>query len=133
MIALIEARRAGLFAWDPHRPQTGLPVWVVWACVALTIGPSRSIASAPNPRRVCYTAIVAGRSDFAAGWHAVQISGPTGLSSQCLTASPRKRGFGGLRSRRWMAGGMCRDGLRRSSARHKVQVHSRSRESRGST
>ena len=84
MIALLEAKRAGMFQ-RPISCRISSPVWWWGDCLPLAM--AFAIASAPSQSRGC-TAIIAGLL-IAAGGSRVQISGPTGrLLSFCRALPP---------------------------------------------
>ena len=76
MIALIEAKRAGLFgrAHIANNIVAGLVVGVV----ALPLAMAFAIASGAKPEQGIYTAIIAGFLGSVCGGSRLQISGPTG-------------------------------------------------------
>ena len=76
MIALLEAKRAGLFA-RAHLPRN-FAAGLVVGVVALPLAMAFAIASGATPAQGLYTAIVAGLATSLLGGTRVQISGPTG-------------------------------------------------------
>ena len=86
MIALLEARRAGLLRREhwTRNIAAGLVVGVV----ALPLAMAFAIASGAKPEQGLYTAIVAGLLVSAFGGSRVQIAGPTGASSSSSRALP---------------------------------------------
>ena len=76
MIAVLEARRAGLLA----RPSwaANAPAGAIVGVVALPLAMAFAIASGARPEQGLYTAIVAGLAVSLFGGTRVQIAGPTG-------------------------------------------------------
>ena len=104
MIALLEARRAGLFS-RRHLP-ANLVAGVVVGIVALPLAMAFAIASGAKPEQGIYTAIVAGFWASVLGGSRVQISGPTGAFIVILAAITAKYGYDGLQIATLMAGVM---------------------------
>jgi SulP family sulfate permease len=104
MIALLEARRAGLFS-RRHLPPN-LVAGVVVGIVALPLAMAFAIASGAKPEQGIYTAIVAGFWASVLGGSRVQISGPTGAFIVILAAITAKYGYDGLQIATLMAGVM---------------------------
>lgn len=102
MIALIEAKRAGLFgrAHIANNIVAGLVVGVV----ALPLAMAFAIASGAKPEQGIYTAIIAGFLGSVCGGSRLQISGPTGAFIVILAAITAKHGIGGLQIATLMAG-----------------------------
>ncbi|MFZ5492711.1 MAG: SulP family inorganic anion transporter [Pseudomonadota bacterium] len=102
MIALLEARRAGLFArrhWLPNLV-SGLIVGIV----ALPLGMAFAIASGAKPEQGLYTAIIAGFVVSALGGSRLQIAGPTGAFIVILAGINARYGMAGLQAATLMAG-----------------------------
>jgi sulfate permease, SulP family len=104
MIALLEARQAGLFRrgnlW--RNMVAGTLVGVV----ALPLAMAFAIASGAKPEQGIYTAIVAGLATSLLGGTRVQISGPTGAFIVVLAGITAQYGIGGLQVATLMAGVM---------------------------
>lgn len=102
MIALLEARRAGLFHRKYLLPNilSGLVV----GTVALPLAMAFAIASGARPEQGIYTAIVAGVLISLFGGSRVQIGGPTGAFIVILSGITAKYGFDGLQIATLMAG-----------------------------
>jgi len=102
MIALLEAKRAGLFKRDG--------IWknviagVVVGIVALPLAMAFAIASGAKPEQGLYTAIVAGLATSFLGGTRVQISGPTGAFVAVLAGITAQYGIDGLQVATLMAG-----------------------------
>jgi SulP family sulfate permease len=76
MIALLEARRAGLFGrghWLPN-----IVAGLIVGVVALPLSMAFAIASGARPEQGIYTAIIGGACVSVFGGSRVQIAGPTG-------------------------------------------------------
>src|SRR3954468_8083657 len=104
MVALLEARAAGLFArrhWAPN-----ILSGVVVGVVALPLAMAFAIASGAKPEQGLYTAIVAGFLVSALGGSRVQIAGPTGAFIVILAGVTAKHGIDGLQIATKMAGGV---------------------------
>ena len=102
MIALLEARKAGLFArphWLPN-----VVSGVIVGVVALPLAMAFAIASGAKPEQGLYTAIVAGFLVSALGGSRVQIAGPTGAFIVILAGVTAKHGIDGLQIATMMAG-----------------------------
>ncbi len=102
MIALIEARRAGLLArahWLPN-----LAAGVVVGIVALPLAMAFAIASGARPEQGLYTAIVAGVMVSLLGGTRMQIAGPTGAFIALLSVVTAQHGIVGLQIATIMAG-----------------------------
>jgi sulfate permease, SulP family len=104
MIALLEARNAGLFRrgeiWR------NVVAGVVVGIVALPLAMAFAIASGAKPEQGLYTAIVAGLATSALGGTRVQISGPTGAFIAVLAGITAQYGIAGLQAATMMAGAM---------------------------
>ena len=96
MIAFLEARRAGLFAWE-HIGRNVI-AGVIVGIVALPLALAIAIASGANPEQGLYTAIVAGAATSLLGGTRVQISGPTGAFVAVLAGITAQYGIGGLQN-----------------------------------
>ncbi|HEY0675403.1 MAG TPA: SulP family inorganic anion transporter, partial [Immundisolibacter sp.] len=93
MIALLEARRAGLFArrhWLPN-----LVSGVIVGIVALPRAMAFAIASGAKPEQGLYTAIVAGLVVSILGGSRLQIAGPTGAFIVILSGITARYGIAG--------------------------------------
>lgn len=102
MIALLEARRAGLLArahWLPN-----LVAGLIVGIVALPLAMAFAIASGVKPEQGLYTAIVAGIVVSVCGGSRVQIAGPTGAFIVILAGITAKYGIAGLQTATLMAG-----------------------------
>ena len=102
MIALLEARRAGLLSRAHLLPNVvaGLVVGVV----AMPLAMAFAIASGATPAQGLYTAIVAGLATALLGGTRVQISGPTGAFVAVLAGITAQYGVGGLQAATLLAG-----------------------------
>src|SRR5262245_12312459 len=102
MIALLEARKAGLF----RRGEISRNViaGVVVGIVALPLAMAFAIASGAQPEQGLYTAIVAGLATSVLGGTRVQISGPTGAFIAVLAGITAQYGVAGLQAATLMAG-----------------------------
>jgi len=78
MIALLEARRAGLFERGQWLPN--LIAGLIVGVVALPLSMAFAIASGARPEQGIYTAIIAGACVSVFGGSRVQMAGPTGAS-----------------------------------------------------
>jgi len=102
MIALLEAKRAGLFRkghWL-NNVVAGLVVGVV----ALPLSMAFAIASGARPEQGIYTAIVAGLLASVFGGSRLQITGPTGAFIAILAGITATYGVQGLQVATFMAG-----------------------------
>jgi SulP family sulfate permease len=104
MIALLEAKRAGLFA-RAHLPRN-FAAGLVVGVVALPLAMAFAIASGATPAQGLYTAIVAGVATSLLGGTRVQISGPTGAFIAVLAGITATHGIAGLQIATLMAGGI---------------------------
>jgi SulP family sulfate permease len=102
MIALLEARRAGLFTRAHLGPN--LVAGVVVGIVAMPLAMAFAIASGATPAQGLYTAIVAGLATCLFGGTRVQISGPTGAFIAVLAGITAQYGIVGLQAATLMAG-----------------------------
>ena len=104
MIALLEARRAGLFA----RPQwlPNVIAGVIVGVVALPLAMAFAIASGARPEQGLYTAIFGGACVSVFGGSRVQIAGPTGAFVAILAGVTARYGIAGLEAATFMAGAM---------------------------
>jgi SulP family sulfate permease len=102
MIALLEAKRAGLFS-RAHLPRN-FAAGLVVGIVALPLAMAFAIASGATPAQGLYTAIVAGLATSLLGGTRVQISGPTGAFIAVLAGITATHGIAGLQVATLMAG-----------------------------
>lgn len=102
MIALLEAKRAGLLArrYWPANIVAGLIVGIV----ALPLAMAFAIASGVKPEQGLYTAIIAGLAVSLFGGSRVQIAGPTGAFIVILAGVVAEHGVEGLQIATLMAG-----------------------------
>src|ERR1044072_1568297 len=102
MIALLEARRAGLLT----RAQLGpnLVAGLVVGIVAMPLAMAFAIASGATPAQGLYTAIVARLLTALLGGTRVQISGPTGAFIAVLSGIAAQYGIAGLQAATLMSG-----------------------------
>lgn len=102
MIALLEARRAGLYARQHLLPNViaGLIVGVV----ALPLAMAFAIASGARPEQGLYTAIIGGGLVTLFGGSRLQIAGPTGAFIAILAGITAQYGIAGLQVATLMAG-----------------------------
>lgn len=102
MIALLEARQAGLFARSHIVPNviSGIIVGVV----ALPLAMAFAIASGVKPEQGIYTSIIAGVAVAALGGSRIQIAGPTGAFVVILSSVTATWGVHGLQIATLMAG-----------------------------
>lgn len=102
MIAILEARRAGLLArrhWLPN-----LVAGLVVGVVALPLAMAFAIASGVKPEQGIYTALIAGAIVSLFGGSRIQIAGPTGAFIVILAAIAAQHGVDGLLIATMMAG-----------------------------
>ncbi|MGE0311503.1 MAG: SulP family inorganic anion transporter [Lautropia sp.] len=102
MIALLEAKRAGLYArqyWLPN-----IVAGVIVGVVALPLSMAFAIASGARPEQGLYTAIVGGGLVTLFGGSRLQIAGPTGAFIAILAGVTAKYGIAGLQVATLMAG-----------------------------
>jgi SulP family sulfate permease len=104
MIAILEAKRAGLFS-KAHWLNNIL-AGVIVGVVALPLAMAFAIASGAKPEQGLYTAIVAGGLTSVFGGSRVQIAGPTGAFIVILAGITAKYGINGLQVATLMAGGI---------------------------
>lgn len=104
MIALLEARRAGLLRREQWLPN--LVSGIIVGVVALPLAMAFAIASGAKPEQGLYTAIVAGFLVSACGGSRLQIAGPTGAFIVILAGITAKHGIDGLQIATMMAGVM---------------------------
>ena len=102
MIALLEAKRAGLF--QPANWLPNLVAGLIVGIVALPLAMAFAIASGAKPEQGLYTAIVAGVVVSVFGGSRVQIAGPTGAFIVILASITAKYGIEGLQTATLMAG-----------------------------
>ena len=102
MIALLEARSAGL--WARSQIYNNLLAGLVVGVVALPLAMAFAIASGARPEQGLYTAIVAAVLTSLFGGTRVQISGPTGAFIAVLSIITAQHGIGGLQVATLMAG-----------------------------
>src|SRR3954463_9012080 len=104
MVALLEARAAGLFGrrhWAPN-----ILSGIVVGVVALPLAMAFAIASGAKPEQGLYTAIVGGALVSLLGGSRVQIAGPTGAFIVILAGITAEHGIAGLQVATIMAGVM---------------------------
>ncbi len=104
MIALLEARRAGLYAraqWIPN-----LIAGLIVGIVALPLAMAFAIASGARPEQGLYTAIIGGGLVTLLGGSRLQIAGPTGAFVVILAGVTADHGISGLQVATLMAGAM---------------------------
>ncbi len=104
MIALLEARRAGLLDrphWLPN-----IVAGLIVGVVALPLAMAFAIASGARPEQGIYTAIIGGGLISLLGGSRVQIAGPTGAFIAILAGITAKYGIAGLQIASLMAGVM---------------------------
>jgi SulP family sulfate permease len=102
MIALLEARRAGLLKrshWAPN-----LVAGLIVGVVALPLAMAFAIASGARPEQGIYTAIIGGGLISVLGGSRLQIAGPTGAFIAILAGITAKYGIAGLQVATLMAG-----------------------------
>lgn len=102
MIALLEARRAGLLAASQWLPN--IIAGVIVGVVALPLAMAFAIASGARPEQGLYTAIIGGACVAILGGSRVQIAGPTGAFVAILSGVTAKYGIAGLEVATLMAG-----------------------------
>lgn len=102
MIALLEAKRAGLF--ELKHIGKNVVAGIVVGIVALPLAMAFAIASGALPEQGIYTAIVAGLLTSALGGSRLQIAGPTGAFIVILSGITAKYGIVGLQIATLMAG-----------------------------
>lgn len=102
MIALLEARRAGLLSREHWMPN--IVSGVIVGVVALPLAMAFAIASGAKPEQGLYTAIVAGFMVSMLGGSRLQIAGPTGAFIVILAGITGTYGIDGLQIATMMAG-----------------------------
>ena len=102
MIALLEAKRAGLLA--RHTWMANIIAGIIVGVVALPLAMAFAIASGVKPEQGIYTAIVAGLAVSVLGGSRVQIAGPTGAFIVILSSVVAQHGVEGLQIATLMAG-----------------------------
>ena len=102
MIALLEARRAGLLGRE--HLWRNVVAGVVVGVVAMPLAMAFAIASGAKPEQGLYTAIIAGIAAALLGGTRVQISGPTGAFVAVLAGITAQYGIAGLQIATLMAG-----------------------------
>lgn len=104
MIAILEARRAGLLARE-HWARN-IVSGVIVGVVALPLAMAFAIASGAKPEQGLYTAIVAGLLVSLLGGSRLQIAGPTGAFIVILSGITAEHGIDGLQIATVLAGAM---------------------------
>lgn len=104
MIAILEARKAGLLAKQHLLPNVVAGITV--GLVALPLAMAFAIASGVKPEQGIYTAIIAGLVVSLFGGSRLQIAGPTGAFIVILSGITAKYGIDGLQIATLMAGVM---------------------------
>ncbi len=104
MIALLEAKKAGLFARNQWLPN--IVAGVIVGVVAVPLSMAFAIASGARPEQGLYTAIVGGGLVSLLGGSRTQIAGPTGAFIAILAGITAKYGIDGLQVATLMAGTM---------------------------
>lgn len=102
MIALLEAKRAGLF--NKSHWANNVLAGIIVGIVALPLAMAFAIASGAKPEQGIYTAIIAGGISSLMGGSRLQISGPTGAFIVILAGITAKYGIAGLQMATLMAG-----------------------------
>lgn len=102
MIAILEAKRAGLLSKDHWL--NNILAGVIVGVVALPLAMAFAIASGAKPEQGLYTAIVAGGLTSLLGGSRLQIAGPTGAFIVILAGITAKYGIEGLQVATLMAG-----------------------------
>jgi SulP family sulfate permease len=102
MIAVLEAKRAGLFA--TKHLASNVVAGIIVGVVALPLAMAFAIASGAKPEQGLYTAIVAGLLTSTFGGSRLQIAGPTGAFIVILAGVTAKYGIAGLQLATLMAG-----------------------------
>lgn len=102
MIALLEAKRAGLLGWKHW--YANIVAGIIVGVVALPLAMAFAIASGVKPEQGLYTAIVAGLAVSVLGGSRVQIAGPTGAFIVILSGIVAQYGVQGLQIATFMAG-----------------------------
>ncbi len=104
MIALLEARRAGLLDRSHWLPN--IVAGIIVGVVALPLAMAFAIASGARPEQGIYTAIVGGALVSLFGGSRLQIAGPTGAFIAILAGITATHGLAGLQVATLMAGVM---------------------------
>jgi SulP family sulfate permease len=104
MIALLEARRAGLLG--PRHWLPNLAAGLIVGVVALPLAMAFAIASGARPEQGIYTAILGGGLVSMLGGSRLQIAGPTGAFIAILSGITARYGIAGLQAATLMAGAM---------------------------
>ena len=104
MIALLEAKRAGLYTRSQWLPN--VVAGVVVGVIALPLAMAFAIASGARPEQGIYTAIIGGGLVSMFGGSRLQIAGPTGAFIAILAGITAKFGIDGLLIATFMAGAM---------------------------
>ncbi|HLS42710.1 MAG TPA: SulP family inorganic anion transporter, partial [Paenalcaligenes sp.] len=104
MIAILEAKRAGLLARQHWL--SNIVAGLIVGVVALPLAMAFAIASGVKPEQGIYTAIVAGLAVSLFGGSRVQIAGPTGAFIVILSGVVAQHGVEGLQIATLMAGVM---------------------------
>lgn len=102
MIAILEAKRAGLLARQYWL--SNIVAGVIVGVVALPLAMAFAIASGVKPEQGIYTAIVAGLAVSLFGGSRLQIAGPTGAFIVILSSVVAQHGVEGLQIATLMAG-----------------------------
>jgi len=102
VIALLEARRAGLFA--RHSWLGNIVAGGIVGVVALPLAMAFAVASGARPEQGLYTAIVSGIAVTLFGGTRVQIAGPTGAFIAILAGVTARYGIAGMQIATFMAG-----------------------------
>ncbi len=102
MIALLDARQAGLFSGK--NVANNLIAGLIVGVVALPLAMAFAIASGVKPEQGLYTAILAGFIVSVFGGSRIQIAGPTGAFIAILAGITAKYGIDGLQIATLMAG-----------------------------
>ena len=102
MIAILEARRAGLLA--PQHWVRNVVSGIIVGVVALPLAMAFAIASGVKPEQGIYTAIIAGLIVSLFGGSRLQIAGPTGAFVVVLSGIVGTYGLAGLQLATLMAG-----------------------------
>lgn len=104
MIALLEARQAGLY--KASNWARNIVAGLVVGVVALPLSMAFAIASGARPEQGLYTAVIAGLLVTLLGGSRLQIAGPTGAFIAVLAGITAQYGIEGLQIATFMAGGM---------------------------
>ncbi|MEO8004921.1 MAG: SulP family inorganic anion transporter [Betaproteobacteria bacterium] len=104
MIAILEAKQAGLLQWR-HWP-ANIVSGVIVGVVALPLAMAFAIASGAKPEQGLYSAIIGGVIVSVLGGSRLQIAGPTGAFIVILAGVTAKHGIDGLQIATLMAGVM---------------------------